>query len=211
MTKFLITLFLFTSSFLFSSKNNSISGKINNHTQDKLIIRGEKCNIEIDINKSGEFKKDFDLKYTGVYNLIFNDKQFKIYLTNGSKIILKADEKNFDNSLIFGGDNAVENNYLKNKEDVFNKIIGPEDKLYSINENDFLEKVKLWKSEIDKLYNSTKFQNSYFKEHEIKNINYTESYFYNIFSLFHQTDDGKSTLSDNFRKIKWLSILILTM
>jgi thiol-disulfide isomerase/thioredoxin len=202
MTKFLITLFLFTSSFLFASKNNSISGKINNHTQDKLIIRGEKCNIEIDLNKSGEFKKDFDLKYTGVYNLIFNDKQFKIYLTNGSKIILKADEKNFDNSLIFGGDNAIENNYLKNKEDVFNKIIGPEDKLYSLNENDFFEKVKLWKSEIDKFYNSTKFQNSYFKEHEIKNIDYTESYFFIVFSLFHQTDDGKSTLSENFPKNK---------
>ncbi|SFB27723.1 Thiol-disulfide isomerase or thioredoxin [Flavobacterium swingsii] len=202
MIKFLITLILFTSSFSFASENNSISGKINNHTQDKLIIRGEKYNIEIDLNKNGEFKKNFDLKYTGVYNLCFNDKQFKIYLTNGSKIILKADEKNFDNSLIFGGDNAIENNYLKKKEDVFNKVIAPEEKLYSLNENDFLEKVTLWKSEIDKLYNSTKFQNSYFKEHEIKNIDYTESYFFNIFSLFHRTDDGKSTLSENFPKNK---------
>jgi thiol-disulfide isomerase/thioredoxin len=202
MTKLLIKLILFTSSFSFASENNSISGKISNHTQDKLIIRGEKYNIEIDINKNGEFKKDFDLKYTGVYNLSFNDKQFKIYLTNGSKIILKADEKNFDNSLIFGGDNAVENNYLKKKEAIFNTVIGPEEKLYRLNENDFLEKVKLWKFEIDKLYNSTKFQNSYFKEHEIKNIDYTESYFFIIFSLFHNTDDGKSTLSENFPKNK---------
>ena len=60
MTKFLIILTLFTSSFSFASGNNSISGKIDNHTQDNIIIRGEKCYIKIDINQKGEFKKDFD-------------------------------------------------------------------------------------------------------------------------------------------------------
>ncbi len=202
MTKFLITLILFTSVFSFASENNSISGKIKNHTHNKIIVKGENYNIEIDINQSGEFKKNFDLKYTGVYNLYFNDKQFKIYLTNGSKINLKVDEKNLENSLIFGGDNAIENNYLKKKEDVFNKVIGTEEKLYRLNENDFLEKLKLWKSEVLNLYNSTKFKDTYFKNHEIKNIDYTESYFLNIFSRFHYTDDGKLDLSENYPKNK---------
>jgi len=202
MKKTIFILILFISNFSIASDKVTISGKITNCKLDKFMIQGEKFSNTILINKNGEFKSIIDIKYIGIYNIHYDNLNFKLYLSKDSNIIFDANENDFLNSLNFKGALSTENNYLIKKQLTTSKIIGSEEEFFKLNESDFLTKLNVWKTEVIKLYNTTKYKDFYFKTHEIKNIDYTESYFYIIFSLFHHTDDGKSTLSENYPKNK---------
>ncbi|WP_300567339.1 TlpA disulfide reductase family protein [Flavobacterium sp.] len=202
MKKFSIILIAFISNFSFATDKVTISGKITNTTIDEFTFNADNFKSKIELNKNGEFSYSFDLKYVGIYTIYYNEHDIKLYLAKGSNIIINANEKDFLNSLTFKGKFAIENNYLIKKQLVITKIINTEEELYRLNEKDFLEKITTCKSEIIKLYNATKFQDSYFKSHEFKNIEYLEAYFLKVFNSFHNTDDGKSTLSEKFPKNK---------
>lgn len=198
MRNLLVLLIFLISNFSIASNDITITGKILNKTKDKFIITGQNFTQEVEINQNGEFKATFELKYVGIYTLFYDNYDIKLYLTKGDNIIFNADENEFLKSLEFKGRLAIENNYLIKKQLTTSKNIISEEYLYKLNESDFLEKLKLWKLEILKLYNSTKFKDLYFKSHEIKNIAYTETYFLKIFSSFNKTEDGKSKLSNKF-------------
>lgn len=91
------------------------SGDIINSSKDSLslYLNQEKVH-SIAIDSSGSFSDTFDIE-DGFYVLRIGSEYTDIYLTKGNHLFLKIDELNFDESILYSGVGANENNYLAQK------------------------------------------------------------------------------------------------
>jgi thiol-disulfide isomerase/thioredoxin len=76
-----------------------------------LVIQGRQYKKEIDINKSGVFKDTLHIK-PGMYQLNDGVESTYLYLKNGYELKLKMDAKEFDETIVYTGKGANENNFL---------------------------------------------------------------------------------------------------
>ena len=66
---------------------------------------------KIEVNKDGFFKDSFAIE-EGFY-MLFDGKEYtKVFLKNGYDLTLKMDAKQFDESIVYSGKGALENNFL---------------------------------------------------------------------------------------------------
>jgi thiol-disulfide isomerase/thioredoxin len=141
-------LFLIAIVFIFSisgfgqtQKPVIFSAEIANRNGDSIKILNSgngKAIKKIGIDKQGLFKDTFTVE-EGIY-MLFDGKEYtQMYLKNGYKLNLKMDAQKFDESIVYSGTGAAENNLLAQKaiseakydynallastEDVFNKRI----------------------------------------------------------------------------------------
>ena len=97
----------------FAQKNYlTFEAKIENRNGDKLYILGpKKFKKEINLNKSGVFKDT--LKVTeGMYRLNDGVENTSLFLKNGMDLKLTLNAKEFDESIVYSGKGAKENNFL---------------------------------------------------------------------------------------------------
>ena len=66
---------------------------------------------KIKVNKDGFFKDTLNIK-DGLYQMYDGVEYTELYLKNGFDLTLKMDAKNFDESIVYSGNGANENNYL---------------------------------------------------------------------------------------------------
>lgn len=97
----------------FAQKNYmTFEAKIDNKNGDKLYILGpKKFKKEFLLNKSGVFK-DTLLVSEGMYRLSDGVENTSLFLKNGMDLKLKMDAKLFDESIVYSGKGANENNFL---------------------------------------------------------------------------------------------------
>lgn len=90
----------------------TFEAKIDNRNGDKIYILGpKKYKKEISISNSGQFSDT--LKVTeGIYRLNDGLENTSLYLKNGMNLTLKMDAKEFDESIVYTGKGAKENNFL---------------------------------------------------------------------------------------------------
>lgn len=93
-------------------KYATFEAKIDNKNGDKIFILGpNKYKKEISVNKDGFFKDT--LKVTeGMYRLYDGVENTMMYLKNGYDLKLKMNAKEFDESIVYTGTGAKENNFL---------------------------------------------------------------------------------------------------
>jgi len=93
-------------------KYATFEAKIDNKNGDKIFIIGpNKYKKEISANKEGFFKDT--LKVTeGMYRFYDGVENTMLYLKNGYDLKLKMNAKEFDESIVYSGTGAKENNYL---------------------------------------------------------------------------------------------------
>ncbi|RAR72762.1 TlpA family protein disulfide reductase [Flavobacterium aciduliphilum] len=90
-------------------------GAIANKNGATLFIKNNKVIVkEIKLEENGHFSTSFDVK-TGMYQLFDGAEYTDVFLKNGFDITLKLDAKNFDESIVYTGKGAPENNYLAEK------------------------------------------------------------------------------------------------
>lgn len=115
MKTLLLILILFAStiySYGQGKKYVSFSAEIANRNGDSIYIRdNQKVIKKIQINKDGIFKDTLNVK-DGIYLLFDGVEYTRLYLKNGYELKLNMDAKNFDESIIYSGNGAVENNFL---------------------------------------------------------------------------------------------------
>jgi len=86
---------------------------------------------KIEINKNGVFKDTMNVA-TGRYLLSDGNEYTIVYLKNGFDLKMKLDTKNFDESIVYSGKGATENNFLvrnsifEEQTDVESLIMSPE-------------------------------------------------------------------------------------
>ena len=176
-----------------------ISGSVQNNDSETAKVRGFDVDIEIPITNTGIFSDTLDIETDGYYDLYVGRERTGIYLEKGKSLSVTLDFNEFDETLVYTGDLAPENNYLaakylmSEKEKTFKDV-------YSLEEAEFIEEVKsIHLSYID-LLNNSKDISKVFLAQEAHELTY--KYMTNLenFPNYHKYFTGKEKieLSDNF-------------
>lgn len=134
-------LFLGYSILSVAQSNNFVifKAEIANKNTDFISIRdNKKVYKKIQINKDGFFKDTLNVK-EGFYQMYDGVEVTNLYLKNGYDLSLKMDAKKFDESIVYTGVGANENNYLARATVEESKT--DYDKLFALKEADFIAQV----------------------------------------------------------------------
>ena len=95
----------------------SLNVKIANRFSDTITISsGRTFKQKVGINKKGEFQATFEaVKDGGLYRLNDGNEGTTMFLKNGYDLTLTLDTKDFDETIVYKGKGAIENNYLAQK------------------------------------------------------------------------------------------------
>ena len=95
----------------------SLNVKIANRFSDTITISsGRSFKQKVGINKKGEFQTTFEAsKDGGLYRLNDGNEGTTMFLKNGYDLKLTLDTKDFDETIVYKGNGANENNYLAKK------------------------------------------------------------------------------------------------
>ena len=95
----------------------SLNVKIANRFSDTITISsGRTFKQKVGINKKGEFQTTFEAsKDGGLYRLNDGNEGTTMFLKNGYDLTLTLDTKDFDETILYKGKGANENNYLAKK------------------------------------------------------------------------------------------------
>jgi len=162
----------------------TISGKITNTTDGKVVLRGESFSKEIMLKPDGSFSETFPIEYNGSYLLATEQNRSTIYLGKGTKLNIAADDKDFYKTIKYTGAGSSENQYLIEKSLILNGV--PNEELFRLNESDFLKKIGEIKTAVLAKYNATTFTNADFKTAEARSINYLEQVYLVNYPSYHQ-------------------------
>ncbi len=106
--------FLAYSGYAQKKKFVTFQAEIANRNSDYIFIQTPKRKIikKIDLNSQGIFKDTLTVKEAGIYQLYDGSEFTSIYLKNGYDLKLTMDAKQFDESIVYTGKGAAENNHL---------------------------------------------------------------------------------------------------
>lgn len=114
-----ILLFLFAIISTYAQNNRemvSFEGKIANRNSDSIVVSsGRSFKKTIKLDKKGEFKDAFEIPSKGMFQLFDGTEGTLLFLKNGYNLKLTMDAKEFDESIVYEGNGAKENNYLAKK------------------------------------------------------------------------------------------------
>lgn len=109
-----------------SSEIVSFEGKIANRNSDSIVVSsGRSFKKTIKLDKKGEFKDTFEIPSNGMFQLFDGTEGTLLFLKNGYNLKLTMDAKEFDESIVYVGVGAKENNYLAKKalsDEAFGKV-----------------------------------------------------------------------------------------
>ncbi len=157
-------------------KTNVIfGGNIQNPNGDKFkISSSEKVVGEFEVNKDGSFKDTINEIESGYYYIRYNNETSPIYLEPGFDMDLKLNPEEFDESIVYSGTGALENNYLAQK--ALNKeALGKLDSyqyLGTLEEKDYVTKMDSIKNVELQFLEHSNITNESFKALEKANITY---------------------------------------
>ncbi|WP_271407148.1 TlpA family protein disulfide reductase [Tenacibaculum soleae] len=176
-----------------------LSGKIENFKKRDITLTGFNFNQKIKFDKkTGTFSDTIRIKGNGYYTLSVNKKPVNLYLSDTTNTELSLNYKK-PNIVKFKGTNANINNYFLQKKEKFSEILVNANKLFSLEEEDFLEKMDEYKDALTELSISNNLPPEFLKS-EVKNIEY--EYLRNLsnYQDFYGTLTGNSdfTVSEDF-------------
>ena len=115
----------------------TFQAEIANKNGDVIYIKDKKDKTikEIKIDKKGIFKDSFKIENADFYVFFDGTEYTQLFLKNGYDLKMKMDAKQFDESIVYTGVGAAENNYLA-QDALKNEQLNPE-KLAALSEVDF--------------------------------------------------------------------------
>ena len=166
-----------------------LSGKIENFKKRDVTLNGFLFDKKIKFDKkTGSFSDTIKINRDGYYTLIANKKPINLYLSDTVNTTITLDYKKPE-SIKFEGTNASINNYFVQKKKKFGEILVNANKLFSFEEEDFLEKMDEYKDALTELSISNNLPTEFLKS-EVKNIDY--EYLRNLsnYQDYHRTLTG---------------------
>lgn len=148
-----------------------LSGKIENFKRRDLTLNGFNFSKKIKFNKkTGTFSDTLKIDRKGHFTLIANKKPINLYLSDTVDTEITFDFKKANN-ISFKGTYANINSYLVKKKEKFSEILVSANKLFSLEEEDFLDKMEEYKDALTELSISNNLPAEFLKS-EVKNIDY---------------------------------------
>jgi len=149
-----------------------LSGKLENFKSRKITLKGHNFEKDVRVDrKTGVFNDTLESIPEGHYTLIAKKRPIPLYISPGSKTNFNVDVKNRLANPAFTGENANINNYLSERRKKFGLVLGNANKLFAMDEPEFLSKVDNYKSTLEDLAKSSNLPEDYLKK-ELNNINY---------------------------------------
>lgn len=126
----------------------SLNVKIANRFSDTITISsGRTFKQKVGINKNGVFQTSFETsKDGGLYRLNDGNEGTTMFLKNGYDLTLTLDTKDFDETIVYKGKGANENNYLAKKALLDEKFEMDLEALFDADEATFKEALSKKKS-----------------------------------------------------------------
>ena len=158
-------LFLFTLIAVVSCTGNELdkvselSGTLQNPGESTLIFLEGRDADTVSVNEDGSFTYVKELERPGRFSLMAGKKRVSLYLAPGYDLSVSFDLEDFDGSLVYEGDLALENNYLIQIADLNKEISGNMKELYSAPADEFLEGIKSVLNSKEKFLESYKEEN----------------------------------------------------
>ena len=180
-----------------------INGSVVNTDSDLAKVRGFGLVIEIPISEDGNFSDTLTIATDGYYDLFVGRERASIYLEKGKSLAVTLDFNEFDESLVYTGDLAAENNYLAAKY-LLSEKEKPFREIYSLEEAEFLQEVKdIYFTYIELFNNSKTMMSKDFIELEASELTY--EYITNLenYPQYHKylTSNDKLELSNDYYDI----------
>ncbi|MFD0861396.1 TlpA family protein disulfide reductase [Sungkyunkwania multivorans] len=161
-------------------------GNVLNNKAKEVEIRGNDFEQSIAINEDGTFSDTLKIENDGYYNFRIGRESSKLYLTKGSDIDLNIDVQEFDESIVYTGLGAEENNFLAQKYLKGEMLKGGDQEFYSLSADAFKDKAKEIKNTfLDLLSKDTSLSDS-FEATEQKSIEYDYLLHLNNYKSFHR-------------------------
>ena len=179
-----------------------ISGKIDNFKKRNITLTGYNYEKRVSFDrKTGTFRDTLVNIKSGHYVLAVGKRPIQLFIDANSKTQINVDAKKRTESPVFIGENANINSYLTERRKKFGLILGNANKLYSLDEVEFLSKIDLYKSTLTDLAKSSNLPEDYLKK-ELNNIQYELARQLNAYEGYYRylNGDEEFVVSDNFPK-----------
>ncbi|OAB78987.1 TlpA family protein disulfide reductase [Cochleicola gelatinilyticus] len=137
------------------------NGTIKNSVAEEAILSGKGFKTTLPISTEGKFTDTLDIERNGYYDLYINRERTAVYLEKGKHVTVTLDAFKFDESLIYGGSLAPENNYLAAKflmDEKFNDF----ETLYKMEPALFSEALSAQNERYDSLLKASNIKNKTF-------------------------------------------------
>ncbi|WP_194767454.1 TlpA family protein disulfide reductase [Tamlana sp. I1] len=172
---------------------NKLPGELTINTYDRTFTE------KIETSSDGTFKDTLDLEHES-YVFFDGKNPIFLYVEPGYNLNINYDANDFENTLIITGEGAPENNYLVQKLKKGQQLLGDNQTLYTLNEDDYKNKQRAVVDSLKNLLNNTKGISKTFKTKEEKELNYTYLAALNIYEKAHQyfSKNNDFKVSDDF-------------
>jgi len=152
---FIIAMTLFSCNNEDSKNYVTFSGKITNHLGNNGFISAKDFKKEIKISKDGSFKDTIHISDKGAMFTFSDGNEFTgVFLKNGDNVHLTLDTKEFDETVKYSGNGAVNNNYLAQKSLLSEKLFSGS--LFDLDEKEFNSSTKEIISKFEDFLSKTK-------------------------------------------------------
>ncbi|WP_299835672.1 TlpA disulfide reductase family protein [uncultured Tenacibaculum sp.] len=177
-----------------------LSGKVDNFKKRKIKLSGYKFDKNIRFRRKTKSFSDTIRDFTpGHYELHIDQRIINMYLSNYDDLNLMVDAKMRIKDPVFEGQNRTINNYLTKKIKKHSFILGSAERLFSLEESEFLSKMDRYKSALEELAEKSELPENYLQQ-EKRNINYEFVRNINNYQAFHRLLYGNDRflVSENF-------------
>lgn len=177
-----------------------LSGTIDNFKSRTMTLIGYNYEKKVRFDrKSGTFTDTLKDIKTGNYILKVGKRPVALYITPDSKTNFVVDAKKRTEAPVFKGTNGKINTYLSERTKKFGLILVSANKLFTLNEDEFLSSVDEYKSALVDLVNASELPKD-FTEKELKNIHHEFTRNLNNYQGYHRLlyGDEEFVVSDNF-------------
>lgn len=118
-----------------------LSGKIENANSQSAILEGQGYDTTITIGSDGKILDTLNITKSGFYKLSLGREYAPMYIKKGDSIHFILDANNLNESIIFSGTKAAENNYLAQKVRNDKSIKANSAVFYAADETEFKSQV----------------------------------------------------------------------
>jgi len=167
----LVTIILFSCQKEVKPSYVLFNGTVENSPSKTIKVFGNDFEKDVTISENGTFNDTLKITKDGFYTLRVGRESSPVYLIKGAQIGVTLDAKEFDESLIYSGSVASENNYLAAKYLLSEKGMAF-DKMFSLTENDFIKEINKLNDSYKSLLTTTKGLSEDFKVKETKELEY---------------------------------------
>ena len=147
------------------------SGTVENSPSNTIKIFGNDFESELTITEDGSFSDTLKINKNDYYTLRLGRESTPVYLVQGTSLEVTLNAKEFDETLVYSGVAAAENNYLVAKY-LLSENEMAFDKVYSLPESEFISQAEKMNSSYVALLNSTAGISEIFGAKETKELKY---------------------------------------